>query len=417
MRRMQWLGQTWESVRCEKPGSPWRRWPAATGLVSAGLLLLAGSAYAVGQSGQRQAPVTTQAEARAKTSSDAQLIQRGDPFTIQLEVLTGGVWVVRRPEPERQPVMGNGVIIDNGDHLVVVDANGSPLLAERVIERIRSISDLPVRTLIITHWHGDHHLGVHRYLEAWPDAELIAHRFTRDAMLGAPMNYLAERRATLPANLAALKPFAEKGQMADGSPAPEALKGDFYDLATYDQLLISELNESRITPPTRVFEDLLVLDDGLRRMELRHFGRGNTAGDAVLWLPDERILVAGDTVAAPTPFGSGSYPRSWARVLERFRGLQPRYLVPGHGPVQEDPQYVEQLIATLETIADRAEFAVDNGVDMETFTRNFDWGALPQRFHRNDPRLRLRFDAWFATPILPAAYREASGQQNEPLVD
>lgn len=347
---------------------------------------------------------------------EAALKARGDPFTIQLEVLTGGIWVVRRPEPERQPVMGNGVIIENGDHLVIVDGAGSPLLADRVIERIRSISDLPVRTLIITHWHGDHHLGLHRYLAQWPAAEVIAHRFTRDAMRGAPMDYLAELRGSLPAQLEALKTVAEEGRMADGTPAPAFLRGDFYDLVTYNELLIEELNHSRVTLPTRVFEDLLLLDSGSRRMELRHFGRGNTAGDAVLWLPEERILVTGDTVVAPTPFGSNSYPRNWARVLERFRGLQPRYLVPGHGPVQEDPQYLKLLIETLETIATDAEQAVDSGEPLEAFKNRFDWGAIPARFHRQDPRLRLRFEQWFAGPVLEAAYGEASGANNEPLV-
>lgn len=340
---------------------------------------------------------------------------RGDPFSIELQVLTGGIWVVSRPEPERQPVMGNGVIIDNGDHVVVVDGSGSPLLADRVIEKIKLITDLPVRTLIITSWHGDHHLGAYRFMEQWPDMQIIAHRFTRDAMQGAPMDYLEELRLTLPDQLAAMKPIAERGQMNDGSPVPDVLRGDFSDLVNYDGLIIDQLNASQVTPPTRMFAELLMLDSGSRLMELRFFGRGNTAGDAVLWLPAERILIAGDTVVAPTPFGSGSYPRSWAGVLERFRGLQPRYLVPGHGPVQEEPAYLDLLTETLEMIASQAEEAVSAGVDLDTFRANFDWQDYPPRFHHNDPRLRLRFEQWFEDPVLDAAFGEASGQDNEPL--
>lgn len=335
---------------------------------------------------------------------------RGDPFTIRLEVLTGGVWVVSRPEPERQPVMGNGVIIDNGDHLVVVDGCGSPLLAERVIQKIKAVSDLPVRTLIITHWHGDHHLGAYRFAEEWPGLEIIAQRYTSRAMLGAQMDYLAERRENLPDQIAALKPLAQAGVMADGSPMPEILRGDFNDLLNYDGLIIEELNNSRVTPPTRIFEELLILDYGSRPLELRFFGRANTAGDAVLWMPEERILITGDTVVAPTPFATGSFPRSWAGVLARFPGLQPRYLVPGHGPVQEDPAYVELLIETLEMIADQADAAVAAGLGAGTFKAHFDWGDYPQRFHQDNPRLKLRFDQWFATPVLEAAHAEASGR-------
>lgn len=374
------------------------------------LIALTGLAFAILASGFPPAVFAAQADA-----SENFIDPRGDPFDIELQVLTGGVWVVTRPEPERQPVMGNGVIIDNGDHLVVVDGSGSPLLAERLIERIKAITDLPVRTLIITHWHGDHHLGAYRFVEQWPDLEIIAHRFTREAMQGAPMDYLAELQLTLPDQLAALKPIAEQGRMADGSPVPDVLRGDFSDLLNYDGLIIDELNASRVTPPTRMFAELLMLDSGSRLMELRFFGPGNTAGDAVLWLPDERILITGDTVVAPTPFGSGSYPRSWAGVLERFRGLQPRYLVPGHGPVQEDPAYLELLTETLAMIAAQAEAAVAAGVDLETFKTTFDWQDYPAQFHHNEPRLRLRFEQWFEGPVLDAAFREASGQDNEPL--
>lgn len=351
---------------------------------------------------------TTAANGQADRVADP----RGDPFSVQLEVLTGGVWVVSRPEPERQPVMGNGVIIDNGDHLVVVDGCGSPLLAERVIQVIKAVSDLPVRTLIITHWHGDHHLGAHRFVDEWPGLEIIAQRFTSEAMLGPQMDYLAERRENLPDQIAALKPLAEAGVMADGSPMPEILRGDFNDLLNYDGLIIEELNNSRVTPPTRIFEELLNIDYGSRPMELRFFGRGNTAGDAVLWMPEERILIAGDTVVAPTPFATGSYPRSWAGVLARFPGLQPRYLVPGHGPVQENAAYVELLIETLEMVADQADAAIAAGLGTETFKANFDWGDYPQRFHQGDPRLKLRFDQWFATPVLEAAHDEAIGRSN-----
>lgn len=372
-------------------------------------LLLAVAAAAVASQADEPASASQAADPAGNFTD-----QRGDPFAVQLEVLTGGIWVVSRPEPERQPVMGNGVIINNGDHLVVVDGSGSPLFAERVIGKIRNISDLPVRTLIISNWHGDHHLGAYRFVEAWPDLEIVAHRSTRDAMLGPQMDYLAELRITLPGQLAAMKPMAEQGLMSDGSPAPEVLRGDFNDLVTYDGLIIEELNNSRVTPPNRLFAELLMLDSGSRLMELRFFGKGNTAGDAVLWLPAERILITGDTVVAPTPFGSGSYPRSWAAMLGRFRGLQPRYLVPGHGPVQEGPAYLELLTETLEMIADQADVAVAAGLSQERFEAQFDWQGYPQRFHHNNPRLRLRFEQWFAGPVLEAAYREAGGQDIEP---
>ena len=70
-------------------------------------------------------------------SADDAIEMTTDPFEVRFEELAEGVWLAQRPRPERQPVMGNGVIIINDDHVVVVDGAGSPLLAERVIAGIR----------------------------------------------------------------------------------------------------------------------------------------------------------------------------------------------------------------------------------------------------------------------------------------
>ncbi len=342
-----------------------------------------------------------------------------DPFAVEFQRIAGGasngIWVVSRPESTRQPVMGNGVIIVNSDHVVVVDGSGSPLLADRVIGHIRSITPLPVRYLVVTHWHGDHHLGNYRLLQAWPGAQIISHHFTRQAMLGAPMDYLAEVQQSIEAQLESLHGLLQRGEKSDGTPLPDWLARQYQDLVDHSALIVTEIGGSQVTAPGLTFEHMLTLRADGRNIELRHFGPGNTAGDLVAWLPDERILITGDVVVHPTPYGFGSYPRAWSGVLQQLMALQPELVVPGHGPVMQDTGYLARLAGLFEYVAQAAEAAVASGLTLEQFRDGLQWQGYSDEFSGGDAWLDSRFTAWFATPISQAAWNEAAGLDNEPL--
>ena len=81
------------------------------------------------------------------------------PFTIEWENLAPGVWAGMRPDPIRSPVMGNTVFVIGENSVVVFDGGGAPAMSDLVIEKIRSLTDLPVSDVVISHWHGDHAFG------------------------------------------------------------------------------------------------------------------------------------------------------------------------------------------------------------------------------------------------------------------
>ena len=81
-------------------------------------------------------------------------------------------------------------------------------------------------------------------------------------------------------------------------------------------------------------------------MEIKHLGRGNTAGDAVVYLPTEKILIAGDLVVYPVPYFYGGYPSEHAKTLRDMSRLNFATAVPGHGRVlrgDEGRRYIGQL--------------------------------------------------------------------------
>lgn len=84
--------------------------------------------------------------------------------------------------------------------------------------------------------------------------------------------------------------------------------------------------------PTLTFDRELTVDIGNCRVEVKHLGRGNTVGDALVYLPREKILVTGDLLVRPVPYAFDGYPAEWIRTLESMGGSMRRRSFPGMGP-------------------------------------------------------------------------------------
>ena len=114
--------------------------------------------------------------------------------------------------------------------------------------------------------------------------------------------------------------------------------------------------------PTRLFDGRLSLDFEGMRIEIEDRGRANSPNDATVWLPDERILFAGDIlVRSPLPYVGASWPVQWATVLRDLEALPASAIVPGHGPVQEDHGYTRSVRELMDTTLERVESLVRKG--------------------------------------------------------
>jgi glyoxylase-like metal-dependent hydrolase (beta-lactamase superfamily II) len=119
-----------------------------------------------------------------------------------------------------------------------------------------------------------------------------------------------------------------------------------------------------------------------------HLGRGNTAGDAIVYLPKERILVAGDLLDHPVPYLGGGFPSEIAVTLERMAQLDARTIVPGHGEVLHDKTHLNNVIEFVKTVVahviievnkrgnnsgklDEVQQAVRQAIDVEKWRKTF----------------------------------------------
>jgi glyoxylase-like metal-dependent hydrolase (beta-lactamase superfamily II) len=336
------------------------------------------------------------------------------PYHFEFEELASGVWTGIRPDSSRSPVMGNATFVISDVGVVVFDGGGMPAMSDQVIDKIRSLTDLPVTHVVISHWHGDHNFGIFRFTEEFPGVDIVAHEFTRDVMNSTRISYIDRQRNLKEEILPRFEAIVNARAMPDGTTLND------YEVATYQRLiddadiLQAEARRARVTPPNIVFTDNYTIQSGERTVELKFLGHANTAGDIVMWLPDERIVATGDIVVLPSPYAFNMPPRPWAQTLRQLKEMNYTLLVPGHGSVQTDTVYLDLLIRSAESIAEQRDALIADGVATEDIAALFDFSELEPQFTGGDDYLKVSYDEWFEQPFRAAAVKALG---DGPMVD
>jgi glyoxylase-like metal-dependent hydrolase (beta-lactamase superfamily II) len=281
--------------------------------------------------------------------------------TSTLEEIAPGIFAFTA---EGDPNVG---AIVGSDCVLAVDARSTPTAAREWLNALRAASDLPVRYLALTHYHAVRTLGASAFGADW----IVAHETTR--------RWILERGAQ-----------------------------DFESEARRFPRLFRDIDSvPGLTHPNVGFADALTLLLGGRQVELRYLGGGHTQGDAVVWLPEEGVVFAGDLVEArAAPYMGDAEIEAWSTsTLDRLVDLGATALVPGRGPalrgdavaaaIEETRAYLQTLWNTVRDVFDRQ-------------------GTLQQAFAAARAALEPRFgDWWIFEHCLPfnvaRAWDEAGG--------
>lgn len=330
-------------------------------------------------------------------------------YTFETVEVAPGVHAFVRPDPLID-ADGNVTLIVSDEDAIVVDANATRGSTRAIVEAIRRITDKPVRLVVNTHWHDDHVMGNQAYRDVWPGVTILAHPATRRDFAARGPGNLEGFRAEAPAILARLRAAAARGTRRDGAAyAPRERARLDGQIALFEEI-VPDLPATRIVLPDVTLDGTLVVHRGARTIEIRPSpARAHTSGDLVVWLPAERVLIAGDLVIAPVPFALTSYVGSWAGALRELMKLGPVAIVPGHGPVMREPAYVERMIALFEDVAARARDAVRRGLTLEQAKAAIDLSDWRERWARGDPALAETFRTFFEIPAVERSWREAAG--------
>ncbi|QQS14107.1 MAG: MBL fold metallo-hydrolase [Rhodospirillales bacterium] len=223
-----------------------------------------------------------------------------------------------------------GIVIGD-DCVMVVDAQATPAMARTVIERIRTVTDKPIRYVTLTHYHAVRVLGASGY----EPQHIIASEATRELIV-------------------------ERGQ--------QDWKSEFQ---RFPRLFRDADSIPGLTWPTITFKDRMTLWMGKLQVDIIHAGRGHTKGDTIVWLPQERVLFSGDLVEfAATPYAGDAYFQDWPATLQTLRDMNAEALVPGRGDALTTPAAVESGLASTQSfIAElyaEVKRRADSGADLKT---------------------------------------------------
>lgn len=260
----------------------------------------------------------------------------------------------------------SGVVIGD-DSVLVVDAQATPQMAADVIARIRTVTDKPIRHVVLSHYHAVRVLGASGY----QGAEIIASDVTRDMIV-------------------------ERGQQDMDS-----------EIGRFPRLFNAVESVPGLTWPTIAFKGEMTLWMGKLEVRIMQLGRGHTKGDTVVWLPQQKVLFSGDLVEYDAACYTGdAYLADWPQTLDNLSALCADKLVPGRGPALMNPEQVNKGLAYTRAFVSAlyrgAREAVAAGMDLKA--------AMAHTRKIMDPDFAQVFIYEHCLPFdVTRAYDEASG--------
>jgi len=243
---------------------------------------------------------------------------------LQIREIRDGLYVI--PGFDGGQSGGNVAVRVTDDGVIIVD-NKFPYSFDFITEQVRSVTDQPIKYVLNTHHHDDHSGSNADFL---PSAEVIAHKNARTNIV----------------------------------------------------------RNNQPGPPRLVFADETAVFLGGVEVQMHHFGRGHTNGDAVAYFPDLRTVHTGDlvvygqrldgsTLSPFWDFGNGGSVLEWPATLTRLLALDFDTVIPGHGPILTKAD-VRTFRGKLETVIDRVSAEIAAGATRDDIasrvgTSDLDW--------------------------------------------
>jgi glyoxylase-like metal-dependent hydrolase (beta-lactamase superfamily II) len=256
---------------------------------------------------------------------------------------------------------GNAIAILSSDGVLVFDSNGTPAAAAAVLKNIRTLTDKPVKFVVNSHWHWDHWYGTEVYVRAFPDVQILTHEKTRAMMMGPALEFNRPGLDTqLPGYIASLeKRLASTGPDAPDAPQRRQVEQELADA----RFFLDQKRSTRHIFPTLTFSDSVTLHLGERTIQVLHYDRAVTPGDAFLYLQNEKVVVTGDLLVNPVSFALSCYPTGWLRTLEKIDALDAAVIVPGHGEPLHDKTLLRTTIQVMRELLREGRDAKGRGLD------------------------------------------------------
>jgi cyclase len=270
-----------------------------------------------------------------------------DSNLFEIQKIGNGVYFAQA-RPQAMLNCNAGIFVRSKD-VVVVDTHSKPSAAAGLIAQMkREVTTKPVRYVINTHFHWDHTQGSHAYRLANEKVDFIASAATRDLMAKLSVARMKASVGEVPKLIDGLRARA-----ARSTPAGE--KAFCADQIRQLQAYQAELQNYTPELPTITFDKSYLLKDPAYDLHIDFRGHAHTAGDVVVFCPQERAIATGDVIHGFLPFIADGFPRIWPGTIDAIGQADFNKIMPGHAALQTDRIAMINLRNYIEELTDKVE--------------------------------------------------------------
>ncbi len=235
-------------------------------------------------------------------------------------------------EEIRQPGFTTvSLIVVGSDGVLIADGQGNPAATQTMLDRIRTVTPLPIKWYVVGSDHGDHTAG--------------------NSVLPSGITYIVH-----PTSRAQLE--------RDSAAAPATRRV--------------------IVPPTAMRGDQQTIDVGTMQVEVLFLGRAHTGGDLSVYLPATRILFMSEAYLNRVfPAMRSAYPSEWIRTIDRALAMNVSRYIPGHGFIEEPAASREELVAfrdALRAVIAEVTRLRARGLSVDDAVKQAQWGPYASWF-------------------------------------
>ncbi|MGB5517590.1 MAG: MBL fold metallo-hydrolase [Gammaproteobacteria bacterium] len=241
---------------------------------------------------------------------------------------------------DNEGFISNAGFVVTGDGVVVFDALGTPSLANKLVSKIREITDQPIRKIIVSHYHADHVYGLQVFEEI--GAEISAPEGAQKYIQSDAARMRLEERQF------SLEPWVDE-------------------------------NTRLVLPDSTVSKSDSFSMGGLT-FTINYMGKAHSDGDLTMLVEPDSVLFSGDIIfEGRIPFVGNADTKNWLNTLTRLETGGLTALIPGHGPASTDPQQTIALTrAYLAYLRDTMGAAVDEFIPFDEAYAEVDWSRFKE---------------------------------------
>ena len=301
---------------------------------------------------------------------------------------------------------GNGVAIIAPEGVFFIDTYLQFNYAEEAIRRLKKVTKLPVKYVFNTHSHNDHTSGNGVFRRVYPESRLIVNEAAVVGLEGRVKAKVEGEKAFIDGELAQADTEVKLGKTRGGTPLVGSIK-EYWELSLREaREYQQQYRPEKYVSPDIIFGDTLTMRWGSLTLEMIHMSdNGHSRADMIVWIPEQRILIAGDLVVAPTPYYS--LP-GITNAVRRLIAMNPAIIIPGHGPVEYDLSYMQLLERGFSTYQQAAAAAVAARIPERRALDSISFPDIDRAFTGGDEMKTWAYRRFFTDNVIHLTYQATS---------